>query len=252
MLVLALDTTGRPGSGAIVRADDRAVVVAEESGEPARTHAERLPADILALLRAHELSLSAIDCFAVAVGPGSFTGLRIGIATMQGLALVTRRPMAGVSALTALGHVASQNLTAGDRIGVWMDGYRHEVFAALFDVADEPPFSLARLTEIEGATVGDPVAVLDRWLGMGPRPSLFIGDGAGLYRDRIAAAVGPVPILPMPPLAGVIGRLAIAHARRGETVTPSGIHPLYVRRSDAELARDHGLADRRSDIASPD
>ena len=133
-----------------------------------------------------------------------------------------------------------------------MDGHRHEVFAALFDVTDEPPFSLARLIEIEGATVGDPAAVLDRWLGMGRGPSLFIGSGAELYRDHIARAVGSVPILPMAPMAGAIGQLAIAHARRGETVTPSGIQPLYVRRPDAELAREHALADRRPDVAPAD
>lgn len=252
MQILALDTTGRQGSIAIVREDDRVVTVMEQSGDPSRTHAERLPAEILALLRANQASMSAIDCFAVARGPGSFTGLRIGIATMQGLALVARRPMVGVSALTALAHLASDGRTVGDRIGVWMDGYRREVFAALFDVTDAPPFSLARVVEIEGATVGDPAATLDRWLGMGPSPALFIGDGAELYRDHVARAAGSALILPIPRLAGAIGRLAIAHVQRGETVSPSGIQPLYVRRPDAELARDHALAHRRPDVAPAD
>jgi tRNA threonylcarbamoyladenosine biosynthesis protein TsaB len=252
MRVLALDTTGRQGSIAIVRGDDRAVTVAEQSGDASRSHAERLPTDIVELLRASQIPMSAIDCFAVASGPGSFTGLRIGIATLQGLALVTRRPMVGVSALTALAHLASGGRSKGERIGVWMDGYRHEVFAALFDVSDEPPFSLGRLIEIEGATVGDPVVILERWLGMGAPPALFIGNGAELYRDRIAGAAASAQILPMPALAGAIGRLAVAHALRGETVSPSGIQPLYVRRPDAELARDHALAHRRPDDAPAD
>jgi len=252
MQVLALDTTGRRGSIAIVRADDRAVTVTERSGDASRSHAERLPADIVELLRANDVAMSAIECFAVGSGPGSFTGLRIGIATLQGLAVVTRRPMVGVSALAALAHVASARSSAGTRIGVWMDAYRREVFAALYDVTEEPPFNLGRLIEIEGATVGDPAVTLDRWLETGPPPALFIGDGAELYRDRIAAAAASAQILPVPLLAGAIGRLAVAHALRGETVSPSGIQPLYVRRPDAELARDHALAHRRPDVAPAD
>jgi tRNA threonylcarbamoyladenosine biosynthesis protein TsaB len=248
--VLALDTTGRAGSIAIVRGERAAEVVAERPGDPARSHAERLPSALLDLLAAHRLTAAAIDCFAVATGPGSFTGLRIGIATMQGLALVTRRPMVGVSALVAAAHLAADTCREGDRIGVWMDGYRREVFAALFAVTDEPSFSLSRLTEIEGPTVGRPDAVLDRWQRADVVPSLLVGDGADLYRDQVIARVGRVPILGMPLLAGAVGRLAIEHARRGETVTPSGIQPLYVRRPDAELARDHALADRRPDVAS--
>jgi tRNA threonylcarbamoyladenosine biosynthesis protein TsaB len=248
--VLALDTTGRAGSIAIVRGEDAAEVVAERSGDPTRSHAERLPTALIALLEAHHLTAAAIDCFAVATGPGSFTGLRIGIATMQGLALVTKRPMVGVSALVALAHLAAESCRAGDRIGVWMDGFRQEVFAALFAVGDEPSFSLARLTEIEGPTVGRPGAVLDRWQRAGVAPSLFVGDGADIYRDQVIGRVDRASIFGMPLLAGAVGRLAIAYARRGETVTPSGIQPLYVRRPDAELARDHALADRRPDLAS--
>src|SRR5262245_34172142 len=138
MRVLALDTTTRSGSVALV-VDDR--VVDERAGDASRTHGERLPAELEQLGAAWD----TVDVFAVAAGPGSFTGLRIGIATMQGLAMVTRRPMVGVSALVAIAHLAAETCRAGDRIGVWMDGYRREVFAALFAVTGEPSFSLARL-----------------------------------------------------------------------------------------------------------
>lgn len=252
MQVLALDTTGRQGSIAIVGDDDHALTVTEQSGDPARSHAERLPADILALLDARGVLLSAIDCFALASGPGSFTGLRIGIATMQGLASVTRRPMVGVSALTALAQLASDGRQAGDRVGVWMDAYRREVFAALFDVTGEPPFSPGRLKQIEDATVGDPAATLERWLRVGPCPTLFVGDGAELYREHLARVADSALIMPAPPLAGAIGRLALEQARRGETVSPSGIQPLYVRRPDAELAREHALAHRSPGVAPAD
>src|SRR5215831_7968433 len=103
MRVLALDTTGRAGSVAIVE-DGR--IVREHEGDASRTHGERLPGELEAL----GISFASVDVFAVASGPGSFTGLRVGIATMQGLALVTRRPVAGVSALEAHAQLASRML----------------------------------------------------------------------------------------------------------------------------------------------
>src|SRR5438105_15550725 len=110
MLVLALDTTTPAGSIALV--DDHHVVD-QRSGDPSRTHAQRLPADILALIQANQATLAGIDLFAVACGPGSFTGLRIGIATMQGLAFVHARKMVGVPALEALAQCGSSDLPPG-------------------------------------------------------------------------------------------------------------------------------------------
>src|ERR1700693_4419729 len=104
MHVLALDTTTRDGSVALV---DEHHVIEERRGDAVRTHAERLPAELLTLADAHGLSVRGIDLFAVAAGPGSFTGLRIGIATIQGLAFVGRKRIAPVSALEALAQAAS-------------------------------------------------------------------------------------------------------------------------------------------------
>jgi len=252
MQVLALDTTGRQGSIALVREDARGVTVTEQAGDASRSHAERLPADIMALLEAGAVPVSALDAFAVASGPGSFTGLRIGLATMQGLALVTKRPMVGVSALAALAQFASEGRRPGDRVGAWMDGYRQEVFAALYDVTDEPVFTPGRLVEIEPASVGRPAATLDRWLALGPRIAAVIGDGAELYRDHLSRVAHAPQILPARSLAAAIGRLALARMLAGDTVSAAGIQPLYVRRPDAELARDHALAHPRPDVATAD
>src|SRR5437867_12988817 len=104
MRVLALDTTTAAGSLAIVD-DDRVVV--ERMGDPARSHTERLPGDILLALGDCDLAVSNIDLFAIASGPGSFTGLRTGIATIQGLAVVNRKRVVPVTALTALATAAS-------------------------------------------------------------------------------------------------------------------------------------------------
>src|SRR5262245_2462620 len=128
MHVLALDTTTRAGSVAIV-VDDRVLI--EEMGDPSKSHAERLPEDVLRALAASGLSTAAIDVFAVASGPGSFTGLRIGIATIQGLALVHGKRVVPVSALRALAEIGAAQLAEGAIVGAWMDAYRRDVFSAL-------------------------------------------------------------------------------------------------------------------------
>jgi tRNA threonylcarbamoyladenosine biosynthesis protein TsaB len=272
MRVLALDTTTRAGSAALVVDEERdgeGRVADERPGDPSRSHAERLPTELSVLLDANGLSWRDIDLFAVASGPGSFTGLRVGIATMQGLALVAGRPIVGVPALVALGHAGARQLGAGGRIGAWMDAHRHEVFAALFEIARGPAAdagvrpdsagrfkTAARLTEkemaglkeAESATVGDPMTTLDRWRRSGIVPSVFVGDGALLYAEIIGRMAPGATISGAPLLAGVIGLLALGRVRRGEVVTAADVQPLYVRRPDAELAREHALANRSADI----
>src|SRR5690349_7694128 len=123
MIVLALDTSTRTGGCAVLRGDD---VLAEVPGEAARTHAERLPGDLMTALERARLTLTDVDLFAVATGPGSFTGLRVGIATMQGLALAAGRPLIGVSVLDALAQSAAGVAGAGMRVATWVDAWRGE------------------------------------------------------------------------------------------------------------------------------
>lgn len=239
MKALALDTTTRAGSVAIVD-DDR--VIGERMGDAARTHAERLPRELVALLDAHGVALADVDLFAVAAGPGSFTGLRIGIATMQGLAFVHRRRIVGVPALEALAHLGSRGVEPGGFVAALMDAHRRDVFAALYEVAPAPLFDPARLAVVEDAMVGDPASTLARWAGDQSRtPRVFIGDGAMMCADLIAARVPSARVVEAPPLAGAIGRIAIARARRDESVAPARIQPLYVRRADAEIAKETAL-----------
>jgi len=240
MRVLALDTTTRAGSAALVAGDG---VVDERSGDGARTHALRLPGEIMALAEANQWPLSGIDLYAVASGPGSFTGLRIGIATIQGLAFVHGRRVVGVPALEALAHAGSHGLPAGALIAAWMDAHRRDVFAALYQATDAPPFSRARLTEVDGPTVGSPASTLARWRGLATGlPAVFVGDGATLYAADIARETPAARAQPPPLLAGVIGRLAVARA--SESLDPAAVRPLYVRRPDAEIARDEKLHGR--------
>jgi tRNA threonylcarbamoyladenosine biosynthesis protein TsaB len=234
MRVLALDSTTQAGSVALVE-DDR--IVEERLGDGLRTHAERLPLDLLALVDAHHIAISDIDLYAVASGPGSFTGLRIGIATVQGLAVVHGRQVFAVSALEALAHAATAAAPAGTVIAVWMDAHRRDVFAAAYRVTAAPLFSAGRLAEVDAPSVDAPASILRRWTAQWPAlPAIFVGDGAELFGSDIQQATPGARVLPPPVIAGTIGRLAVERA--SEAVHPAAIRPLYVRRPDAEIARD--------------
>jgi len=224
MVILALDTTTRPGSCALVRDGQ---LLREELGDAAREQAERLPADLAALLASESISLDAIDLLAVATGPGSFTGLRVGIATMQGLAMAIGVPLIGVSALDALAHLATSGRKDGDdtRVATWIDAWRGEVFAATYENG----------REMAPAIVAKPEALLAGLVG---QPVLFTGDGVRAYRETIQAALGvharfTDPVSPV--LAGAVAVLAGVAFRSGEQPPPHAIKPLYVRRLDADL-----------------
>jgi tRNA threonylcarbamoyladenosine biosynthesis protein TsaB len=232
---LALDTSTHAGSVAVRR---DGLLLAEHVGPDDLPHARRLPGEILNLLRSCDLSLADVSLYAVAAGPGAFTGLRIGIATIQGFAFSHRRLVVGVSALEALAHAVRPQAA---RIGVpliaaWMDAARGEVFTALFAAeADD------RLSCLDGPAVGSPERTLARWSSVaGARGVLFAGNGAVRYQDTIGAALGVdghvVPQVPV--LAGMIAELADAAAARGLAAPPHAVRPLYVRRPDAELARE--------------
>jgi tRNA threonylcarbamoyladenosine biosynthesis protein TsaB len=230
MLILSLDTSSAAGSAALVR-DGRVVV--ERPGDPSRTHAERLPRELMELLEAAGATLADVDQYAVVTGPGSFTGLRIGIASIQGLAFAARRLVVPVSAFEAFGWLAS-----GDgAVATWIDAHRGQVFAELRDRDGA--------TVIEPPTARPPAETLRAWSGaLGALdPVRFVGDGALKYRQAIDAHVGSRARVAatVPPLAGAAGQ--IAAAAPGRAVRPHAVVPLYVRRPDAELARDRRAYD---------
>lgn len=242
MIILALDTSSAAGSAAIVR--DGALAI-ERDGDGSRTHGQRLPLELMALLDDAALTLADIDGFAVVTGPGSFTGLRVGIATIQGLALARHKRVAPVSSFEALAfdaaRAAGASSTTRDRqltspIAIWIDAHRGEVFASLYEADGRaviaPPTSLA------------PEATLEAWGRIVDADAAirFAGDGAVRYADVIRARLGERATIPerAAALAGAVGIIAAADWQRA--VTPHALVPLYVRRSDAELARDRRKA----------
>jgi len=231
MRVLALDTTTRAGSVALV---ENGNLIAERPGDASRSHGERLPADLAQL----GVPWSSVDVFAVCVGPGSFTGLRIGIATMQGLALVTGARLIGISGLDALAQYATKCVGQGDLVAPWIDAQRGEVYSSLYRVTDAPLFTADRLVQLEPPAVATADATFGLWTGHDLGEAMFIGDAAWHNALLIEAHTSHRRITEPLPLAGAIGLLAEDAARRGATGSPAAIQPLYVRRPDAELHRD--------------
>lgn len=241
MFILALDTTTSAGSSALM-CDDR--LIREEASDTSRPQASRLPGEIAALLKREGVPLDRIDALAVGIGPGSFTGLRVGIAAMQGLAMALNRPLIGVSALDALARIAFSRSglptrpdpshgsvgvrPEGMRVAAWVDAWRGEVYAAVYE----------NEREVESPTVDRPEHLLRTLAG---QVTLFTGDGAALHQAAIRAVLGAdahftEPVAPL--LAGAIAAAAADEFRAGRRPLPHAIRPLYVRRSDAELARD--------------
>ena len=129
-------------------------------------------------------------------------------------------------------HESLSTEAAGHRIATWVDAWRGEVYAALYDGE----------REVEVPVVASPDEALTR---LGRAPTFFIGDGARTYQDTISRVMGEsarVAVMPTPLLAGTIALLAAAVATGGAHPPPHAIRPLYVRRTDAELARDSSAA----------
>lgn len=229
--ILALDTTTRLGSVALAR--DR-TLLAERSGDPTLTHGQRLPGDIIAVLDAAQLTIDDVDLFAIAAGPGSFTGLRVGIATMQGLAVARDTSVVPIPTLEAL----ARSLDAArpnELVAAWMDGQRGQIFGVLYDEEGH---------EIMPPVADTPERVIENWSLSQGSLIVFIGDGAIRYAPIIESLVGArARTVPSPALAPTIARLAFEEPQRA--VAPHEIVPIYVRRPDAELARDRRRAGER-------
>jgi tRNA threonylcarbamoyladenosine biosynthesis protein TsaB len=234
VVVLALDTTTRAGSVAIAR-DDHVLAVIE--GDATRTHGERLPDEIDAALRRANLGPHDLDLLVVASGPGAFTGLRIGLAAVQGLAMVLDVPVVGVSALDASAETARAALAVEHALVVWMDAQRGEVFSAAYLGGGRED---ALPSPIAPPVVGLPEDILADLPFASHEPLTFIGDGAakhaGVIHRLLGANARVVPAYwPLGPALARLGRLA---AQRGAAGAPHTLQPLYVRRPDAELDRE--------------
>ena len=209
MRVLALDTTTVRGSVAVLEDGEVAGEVRVESPDG---HSRWLLAAVEQLLHQTGRKAPELDGFAVTTGPGSFTGQRVGLATVQGLALGTGRPCVGLSALDVLASLAGEE---GPVVAL-MDAWRDEVYARMYESG--------RPTSPAGASaLSDLVPLL-------PARPVFVGDGASKFRDRIARLWPEARVLEVDLfLAAPLGRLAGQAFALGRGTPPESLRPLYLR-----------------------
>ncbi len=223
MLVLALDTTGRSLSAALA---DGGTPLSEISLSAPGGHQKLVLEAVDALLRLSGLPLSAVEGLAVTTGPGSFSGVRLGVSVMKGLALGLERPVAGVPALSCL---AAQAMLAGVSVWALMDSRRGEVYAAGYEPSPEG------LVEISAPRVAKPLEIAAEILP----PAILVGDGAVRYADVLAADPGRDIRLAPPGThavrAATVARLALPLLAAAKADSAETLAPLYLRPSDARL-----------------
>jgi tRNA threonylcarbamoyladenosine biosynthesis protein TsaB len=229
MNILAIDTSTSLASIALA-IDEQ--IVAESLINTNRTLSARLVSEIERLVATAGLIIADIDIFAASVGPGSFTGVRGGVATIQGLALAVGKPCAGFSSLAML----AMNCTfATTLVCPLLDARKSELYAALYDCSSHIPFP--RIAEC----VVPPTALFDQISSITGQPVIFVGEGAVRYHDQIAERFGdravfaPFPLHSPHSANGIL--LALHASRHGELVEPSQLLPLYLRASDAEIMK---------------
>jgi tRNA threonylcarbamoyladenosine biosynthesis protein TsaB len=218
MRVLAVETSSLAGGVALL---DDEQLVAEYVLDVRVTHSERLMASVDRVLADARWTARELDGLAVAVGPGSFTGLRIAVSTVKGLALALGLPIAPVPTLDAMAAALPWAMLPVCPV---LDARKGEVYASLYRwdggamrrdwdyLALSPEALAARLTE----------------------PVILAGDGASAVRSTHARLVPAPRRVPSPACVGVLG---LERLRRGEGVAAAVLAPLYLRPSEAELKR---------------
>ncbi len=230
MKVLAIETSTLSGGAALLDGDE---LVGEYTLNVRTTHSERLLGAVDRLLQDAGWTPEALEGLVVAVGPGSFTGLRIGVSTVKALAFSLKIPVAAVSTLEAMARALP---FARHPVCPVLDARKSEVYAALFhwegvrlvrdweDQALAPEDLCRRLVEAAAPSAG---------------PVIFVGDGVRVCGVRFKEQFGPralfAPAARQLPSAACVGELGGARLRAGEVVDPIALAPCYLRPSEAEL-----------------
>jgi len=223
MRILAVDTATTSCSVAIV---DKTSLLSEFTIDREETHSKHLMDMIKAVLRMAGLNFSDLDGFAVTRGPGSFTGLRIGLSTIKGLAVASEKPVVGVSSLEAL---ALQVSYSRDLICPILDARKGEVYFSRYR------FLKGHLKKQTKERVAPPDKAVDDL----NEPCLFVGNGALFYKEMILEKMGELasiaPMIQNTIRASTMAYLSMAKFEKNDTDDIEKILPCYIRKSDAEL-----------------
>ena len=236
-LILAIETATRAGGVAVARGEE---VLASIAGEASVSHSTNLLEMVEVALRNSGVTLADVDLFAVAVGPGSFTGLRIGLATAKAFATHLHRAVIGVSTLAAVAHASK---LTGNIVALLPAG-RGEVFAQLFTVRE------GVVTMLDDAQHLSPDGLMEKYGGF--EALTFVGEGVQMIEKFGVPASGGIAGIPqLPPdggtpnmwtlrrepasLAPSIAVLGFREYTEGNSVAPENLRAVYVRASDAEI-----------------
>ena len=225
MKILALESTAVAGSAALVE-DEK--VLGEFYCNTALTHSQTLMPMVEQLLTCTRTALEDVDLFAVTAGPGSFTGVRIGVSSVKGMAMALEKPCCAVSTLEAMACGASM---VEGLVCALMDARCGQVYTALFRVSGG---RVERLTKDSAVSAAEAAAACAAW----PGEKLYLaGDGAALCAPLPEfRALGAV-LLPEPvryQRASGAARAALAMAGRGEVLSADRLAPIYLRVPQAE------------------
>ena len=224
MYILGIETATKTGGVAIVSENG---VLAEYTLNIEVTHSERLMSTVDRVLKDTGFTLANIDGYGVSIGPGSFTGLRIGLSTIKGLAFATGKPVAAVPTLKAL---AWNTPFPHYPVCPLLDARKQEVYAALYrrngrNTIQEMPDTVISLAEMAGRITGE---------------VLFTGEGARLFAEDIQKIFGDrayfAPLSSSVPSAASVAEIALMMFKRGERTDPDELVPMYIRRPEAEVA----------------
>jgi tRNA threonylcarbamoyladenosine biosynthesis protein TsaB len=239
MRILSVDTATASCSVGVL---DAGRLMAEATSEKKQTHSKHLMKMIDTVVQLAGIRMDEVDLFAATIGPGSFTGIRIGISTVQGFAAALSKPVVGVSSLEALAHQAG---SCSYLICPLLDARKGEVYAALYQFEKN---GLRRIIE-------EHVSPLEKILYRIDGPCLFVGNGAQAYEKLIGKRLGAHAMFAGPALgkirAETVGRIAMRNIQNRDHENLNQLIPRYIRRSDAEISSAGQKTLRRGVIDSP-
>ncbi len=225
MLIFGIDTCCMAATAALV--DDR-VMVAQTVVNHGKTHSQKMMPQIEEMFRLSEIDPKSVDAFAAAVGPGSFTGVRIGVATAKAMAQAADKPCIAVSTLEALAY--SSKLFDGIAAPI-LDARRNQVYNALFQCGKG---KMTRLCDDRAISLD---SLLDE-LKKTDKDVIFMGDGTLVFENEIRKALGArayfATQLTRMNLAGAVAEIGAEKFQMGETVSYGALVPEYIRLSQAE------------------
>jgi tRNA threonylcarbamoyladenosine biosynthesis protein TsaB len=224
MKVLGIDTSTSCGAVGLV---DDGEILSETLLDIPITHSERLLGAIEFVLGEARCSIGDVDGWAISLGPGSFTGLRIGVSTVKGLAFATGKPVAGISTLDVL---ASQVSPTPYLICPILDARKGEVYTAFYRYGEGD--ILGRKSDDHALRPEDLIKKIEE-------QTIFLGNGVKTYRDFLLHSLPSLATFPAAPLhvphGSVVAKLGFELLKKGEHLNVSAFSPIYVRASEAEV-----------------